>query len=73
MRIPHANRYQLTPLGRSVAVIFTKTYGRVLAPGLVELDLSLPEGIARRGPPAQAWRNLDRGLDDYINDQLIAA
>ena len=73
MRIPHTNRYQLTPLGRRVAVLFTKTYGRVLAPGLVELDLSLPEGIARRSPLAQAWRNLDRSLDDYINNQLIAA
>jgi hypothetical protein len=27
---PHSHRYQLTPLGRRVAVLFTKTYGRVL-------------------------------------------
>ena len=73
VRIPNTNRYQLIPLGRSVASIFTKTCGRVLAPGLVEFDLCLPEGVARRSPLAQAWRNLDRGLDDYINDQLIAA
>jgi hypothetical protein len=73
VRIPHTHRYQLTPLGRRVAVLFTKTYGRVLAPGLVELDLSLPPGISRRTPLAQAWRHLDHSLDDYINQQLTAA
>jgi hypothetical protein len=36
------NRYQLTNLGRRVAVLFTKTYGRVLAPGLSTLDPYLP-------------------------------
>jgi hypothetical protein len=33
-KLPHTHRYQLTSLGRRVAVLFTKTYGRVLAPGL---------------------------------------
>ena len=49
-RLPHANRYQLTPPGRRVAVLFTKTYGRVLAPGLVQLDPSLPAELAARSP-----------------------
>jgi hypothetical protein len=44
--IPHSHRYQLTPHGRRVAVLFTKTYGRVLAPGLVQLDLRLPAHVA---------------------------
>jgi len=30
-RIPASQRYQLTPLGRRVAVLFTKAHGRVLA------------------------------------------
>jgi predicted MarR family transcription regulator len=30
-RLPHSNRYQLTGLGRRVAVMFTKAHGRVLA------------------------------------------
>jgi hypothetical protein len=37
-RVPATHRYQLTPLGGRVAVLFTKTYGRVLAPGLVQLN-----------------------------------
>lgn len=37
-RLPGTHRYQLTPLGRRVAVLFTKAHGRVLAPGLAWLD-----------------------------------
>jgi hypothetical protein len=71
--IPHSHRYQLTPHGRRVAVLFTKTYGRVLAPGLVQLDLRLPAHVAQRSPLAQSWRGFDHALDDYITHQLTAA
>lgn len=57
-RFPHSNRYQLTPLGRRVTVLFTKTYGRVLAPGLVQLDPGLP--VCRR-PSPPAVHSLARG------------
>ena len=41
-RIPGRHRYQVTPLGRRVAVLFTKAYARVLTPGLAALDPVLP-------------------------------
>ncbi len=70
----HGKRlYHLTPLGRRVAVLFTKAYGRVLAPGLSALDLSLPEEIAQRCPLATAWRRFDRSLNVFIEKQLLAA
>lgn len=72
-RIPASHRYQLTPLGRRVAVLFTKAYGRVLAPGLIQLDLASPAEIANRSPLAQAWRHLDKTLNQFIDSQLIAA
>lgn len=72
-RLAGSRRYQLTDHGRRVAVLFTKAHARVLAPGLVQLDPDLPEDIAERSPLAQAWRKLDRTLDDYINHQIIAA
>jgi hypothetical protein len=72
-RLPHTNRYQLTPLGRRVAVLFTKAHGRVLAPGLAWLDPHLPDEIAQRSPLAKAWRQLDHALSDFVADQLIAA
>jgi hypothetical protein len=73
VRLPGRNRYQLTPLGRHVAVLFTKAYGRVLAPGLAALDPRLPDNLAKRSPLATAWRQLDRTLDTFINEGVAAA
>jgi hypothetical protein len=72
-KLSKLNRYQLTPLGRGVAVLFTKAYGRVLAPGLSLLDPALPEDLARRSPVALAWRAFDRALDEFTHKSLIAA
>jgi len=72
-KLSKLNRYQLTPLGRSVAVLFTKAYGRVLAPGLSLLDPALPDDLARRSPVALAWRAFDRALDEFTRRSLIAA
>jgi hypothetical protein len=47
-RIAGTNRYQLTNLGRRVAVLFTKTYGRVLAPCLSALDPGRPKDVTAR-------------------------
>jgi hypothetical protein len=72
-RIEGSHRYQLTPAGRAVAVLFTKTYGRVLGPGLAALDPQLPEEIARRSPLALAWKDLSTTLDRLIDHGLAAA
>ena len=73
LKIAHSHRYQLTDLGRRVAVLFTKTYGRVLAPGLIVLDPKLPDPLKQRSPLATAWRQLDNALDNFANCQLLAA
>jgi hypothetical protein len=73
LKMPHSHRYRPTPLGRRVAVLFTKTYGRVLAPGLILLDPKLPDHLKRRNALATAWRQLDGALDDFTNRQLLAA
>jgi hypothetical protein len=72
VKLPRTHRYQLTGLGRRVAVLFTRTYGRVLAPGLSALDPRLPEDVGARSPLTPAWRSLERTLDDYIEAQLTA-
>jgi predicted MarR family transcription regulator len=72
-RIAKADRYQLTPLGRGVAVLFAKAYGRVLAPGLALADPALPDDVTRRSPLAMAWRALDHALDDFTRRSLVAA
>ena len=72
-RLRKKHRYELTAVGRGVAVLFTKTYGRVLAPGLALLDPALPDEIASRSPLAVAWRTLNRALEDFTEGSLVAA
>ena len=59
--------------GRAVAVLFTKTYGRVLSPGPTALDPRLPAELAKRSPLALAWKNLNTELDTFIDHGLAAA
>jgi hypothetical protein len=73
IRIPGRHRYHVTPLGRRVAVLFTKAYGRVLTPGLAALDPHLPKELSTRSELATAWRHLNRTLDQFIDDGLAAA
>ena len=72
-RLPHSHRYLLTERGRRVAVLFTKTYGRVLAPGLAAFDPELPADLARHSPLATAWRTFNRELDRHIDHGLTTA
>jgi len=72
-RLPGSQRYLLTPLGRRVAVLFTKAYGRVLAPGLAVLDPALPPELAGRTQLAVAWRGFNQALDSFIDRQVLAA
>jgi hypothetical protein len=72
-RLAHTHRYQLTPLGRQVAVLFTKAHNRVLGPGLTAFDTSIPDHLAKRSPLATAWRNLNRELDRFITTGLTTA
>jgi hypothetical protein len=69
----HKRRYQLTEKGRRVAVLFTKTYGRILAPGLTVLGKDLPESVAKRSPLATAWRRFDGALEEFMAKGLVAA
>jgi Mn-dependent DtxR family transcriptional regulator len=72
-RLPRSQRYQLTPLGRRVAVLFTKAHSRVLAPRLALLDPALPPDIADKSALGRAWRRLDHVLDDFVARELVAA
>jgi hypothetical protein len=77
-RVPRSHRYELTEQGRRIAVFLTKTYTRILSPGLAELDPRLPADVAAL---ARAWRAYEqrarredqtgryRGLIE--NDQIV--
>jgi len=72
-KIAGTQRYQLAGLGRRVSVLFTKTYSRMLAPGLSALDPRLPEDVTSRSTLSTAWRGFEKALDDYMEVKLIAA
>ena len=72
-RIPRSQRYVLTSEGRRLAVLFTKTYTRIVNPALAELDPTLPTDIAQRAPLATAWRTFERALEDKIKHAAITA
>jgi len=72
-RVPNSQRYQLTPVGRAVAVLFSQSAWSSAVSGLAILDPALPAEIVARTPPAVAWRTLNNALDNFIDEQLIAA
>jgi hypothetical protein len=72
-RIPRSQRYELTDLGRMIAVFFTKTHVRIVNPSLAELDPQLPPEIANQHPLARHWRAFEHALDDKIKQAAIAA
>jgi hypothetical protein len=71
-KLSSSHRYQLTKTGRRVAVLFSKAYGRVLAPAFSLLDPNLPENVQRRNPLAIAWRRLEAALDDFTTNAMVA-
>lgn len=73
VRRPHTQRYDVTPTGRRVAVLFTKTYGRVLTPGLAVMDIGLAPEVTGRSQLSRAWGQLQRILDQFIDDGVNAA
>ncbi len=68
-RIPHTHRYQVTPFGLRVAMLFTRTYARVLRP---ELALVLdPHAIDT--PLRRQLERLDTTLNTIIAESGLAA
>jgi hypothetical protein len=68
-RIPHTHRYQVTPFGMRVAMLFTRTYARVLRPGL---SLAL-DPLAIETPLRRQLERLDAVLDSFIAESGLAA
>ena len=61
LRIPGKNRYQLSQLGRRVAIFMTKSYYRLVRPLLDRLDPTLPEDTDDR--LRRSWRACEKAFD----------
>ena len=69
-RIPKTNRYQLTTQGLKVAMFFSRTYLRLLRPGLAEI--TQPIAPARSALSA-AFDRLQNVIDQRCEDLKLAA
>jgi hypothetical protein len=58
---------------RRFAVLFAKTYARIVTPSLAELDPTFPEEIAQRSRLARSWRSFEHALQARITDAALAA
>lgn len=70
-RLPNSHRYQISPQGRRVAMLFVKLNNRLLRPGLSQLFDGCPKAPNR--PLANAFKQLDRALEDFIQGAKITS
>ena len=69
-RIPNSHRYQLTPQGLRIALFFSRTYARLLRPGLAEItDSSTISPSTLRN----AFDRLQTAIDQRCEDLKLAA
>ena len=69
-RIPKSFRYQVTDFGLRVALFFTRTYNRLLRPGLAA---ALPALRSIATPLRHAFDALTAQIDTMINQANLAA
>lgn len=65
-RLPGTHRYQLTEFGLRLAFFYTRTYARLLRPGLSVLYAHAP-------PPNAKLNVAFKRVDDLIHQQCAAA
>ena len=71
-RIPHTHRYQTTDFGLRVAFFFSRTYNRLLRPGLAVLcDAQAPAPAP--APIRRHFDRLDHDIADLVNQARLAA
>jgi hypothetical protein len=69
-RVPHTHRYHVTDFGWRVALFFTRTYARVIRPGLAQ--------IVPNAPPVQSllqrrFDQLESAMDDWVAQATLVA
>ena len=69
-RIPKTHRYRLTPFGLRIAVFFSRTYARLLRPGLACFASKKPNGNPRL---LQAFEKLEREIVQFCETEKLVA
>lgn len=69
-KIPATHRYRLTPFGLRVCMLLSRTYGRILLPGLSLIAPAAPPGNSRLRRSCDA---LETELQTFLREQRLAA
>jgi hypothetical protein len=69
-RVPRRHRYRVTSSGLRVALFFTRTYARILRPGLAE---SCPASRSPSGSLRRSFDKLDREITSWVRQAKLAA
>jgi hypothetical protein len=69
-RIPKSHRYRLTPIGLRTAWFFTRTYSRILRPGLGNV---LPQLSCSNTPLRRCFDKLDQEVKSWVQKAKLAA
>jgi hypothetical protein len=69
-RLPNTHRYQVTEFGWRVALFFTRTYVRVIRPGLAQI---VPNAPLKNSPLRRRFNQLETAMDDWIAQATLAA
>ena len=69
-RIPHTQRYQLTPQGLRTALFFCRAYARLLRPKLAEI---MPTAPPLAYPLRAAFDRLNSEIDACCEEERLAA
>jgi hypothetical protein len=68
-RVPHTNRYQVTPFGHQVAIFFTRTYNRLLRTGLSQIRDPMPTHT----PLRRHFDRLETAITALVEELNLAA
>jgi hypothetical protein len=69
-RLPGHHRYQVTERGLRIALFFTRSYARLLRPGLSHLR---PDTVPDDSPLGQRFHQLETTIDQWIGQAVCAA
>jgi hypothetical protein len=69
-RVPGTQRYRVTPAGLRIALFFTRTYARVLRPGLAHILAAAPPGDDTLRPH---FDDLEAALARWVEQAKLAA
>ena len=69
-RVPGTHRYQVTAQGVRVALFFTRTYARILRPGVARIGPAAPPGDEALRP---FFEDLEAALDRWVDQANLAA